>query len=215
MQTPDGPVRLEARPSKASAPTPPALKGPLVQPSPSLAPVASPPTPPGTIAPQDSSTFDLPSGNTSPGSAPSQLGSQLSALPQSSSKVVFSTADRAVLAAGLGLIRAARADLAAADKKTASAAQGRLIMAVFHLAGYIDGLGLDETLSDAGFSPIFNNFITPTLDDSLDDLESAIGAIISQGDTRSIRSAAKTIVGALGDVCISIGTGVIVASVVI
>jgi hypothetical protein len=160
-------------------------------------PVALANTPP-TPVPLDPAIFDPPAGVAAPRPAPSQLSS----MPQDAALAGSGAADRAVLAAGLGLIRAARADLSSATPAVASAARVRLIMTVFHLIGYVDGLGGATGKADTSVESLFSKIGRPSLDDHLDELEAILATAILRPDTRSWQTA----LDGVGTTLISVGT---------
>lgn len=156
--------------------------------------VNSPPTP----LPLDAAAFDPPPGAATPRPGPGQLAG----LPHAPQPNASGAADRTVLVAGLGLIRAARADLASTDPAVSGAAHTRLLMTVFHLIGYLDGLGVTLGRAGSGVAGLFSKIGQPSLDDCLDELEDTLASAILRPDTRSWQSA----LDGLGNTMISVGT---------
>jgi hypothetical protein len=79
----------------------------------------------------------------------------------------------------LRLIKSSHADLASKNAKTASAARSRLRVALYYLAGYLDGKGLINPGLKPGFASIFGSKGAPSDPmETLDALEKDLEALL-------------------------------------
>jgi len=131
---------------------------------------------------------------------------------QASAAGILDVHDRAILASLLALLRSARAEMAGSDSDGRKRANAQLIMIVCQITGYLDGRGaLERSAAAPGFAGLFDTDTRPSVDDALDDLESSLAALLVEVDTRG---GLKTVLSAVGDALIGIGSGLITASIV-
>ena len=121
------------------------------------------------------------------------------------------------LRGALTILKAARADAGSGDPKVAAAAKTRLAGLVAYLTGFADSRGwlVVEPVS-SGLESLFGAYAAPSLDETLDDLQSSLESMLAGIDSRSLlKKVLGTLISALGDVAIAVGGGLIATGIAI
>jgi hypothetical protein len=166
----------------------------------SLPPAAVAPFPAAAPSPLDPSAFDQLANGPVPPTVPAS--GPFGNLGTTAAQPDGGTADRAVLSAGLGLVRAARAKLKSTDPATAKSGRTQLVLAVAHLTGYLHGLGSQHGNTHGTGALPYPLLARPTLDGALDELEEELSAALLRVETRSLKEA----LGHAGDTLIAVGS---------
>jgi hypothetical protein len=142
--------------------------------------------------------------------SPDQFGDQSGgAVTASQPGTMLSQADRTTLQTALQMLKSARADASSVNAKTAAAGRNRLVDVVCYLVGFFDSRGwLAAAPVSPGLLALFGGSFQPSLDASLDDLETSLESTLAAPDTRFFREIGAA-VSAVGDACIAVGAALV------